>query len=233
MSPEKMFGIVLAGTDQDFSQELLAAFQNRFPIDYLRLLLRSEKPETLGLGSYLIYELGAKARGLLEDIVPLLSNRDPQIRGDAINALKDCMTKFDALALGKVLEKLADPDPFVQRTAMRFVQSCEQSLLVTGVFRAAEMNPGTVFEELPGFITKTTFSLRRSVPVTSHTLVRLLRHQSPVARRFGAALATRPRFIVDETYLDLASDMDEKECRNLVAWARERPCLSHAETRKL
>jgi len=224
----------MSGEDTDFSQELWAAFANGFPIDNLKPLLTSTDQKILGLGAYLIYELGAKARPLLDDIVPLLKNSDPQIRGSAIIAIEECATKFDTHALGKVMESLNDPDPFVQRITMRFIQSCERNVLEVGIRKAAEMNPGTIFEELPGYLSKTVFCFRRLVPVSAEILESLLTHEDPVANRFGVGLATRPRLIVDVNFVTLASQLEDKECRNLVNWAMERPCrLTYAESMKL
>jgi hypothetical protein len=233
MSPEKMIKLVMSGKDSDFSQELWSAFENGFPIENLRPLLVSDDQKVLGLGTYLIYELGEKVRCLLEDIVPLLGNENPQIRGDAVIALGECATKFDTLALGKIIELLADTDPFVQRIVMRFIQSCERNMLNVGVFKAAEMNPNTTFSELPKYLTETIFHLRSDAPVSAQTLEKLLSHSNPIAIRFGVGLATRPRQIVDETFIDMAIHIEDEECRNVLKWSQERPCLTYAENMKL
>ncbi|MCP5087959.1 MAG: hypothetical protein GY952_14290 [Rhodobacteraceae bacterium] len=233
MSPEKMIELVMSGKDSDFCQELCSAFWNGFPMENLRPLLVSTDPEILSLGSYIIYELGAKARCLLDDIVPHLDNEDAEIRANAIIALGECATKFDKSAIGKIIEMLDDPDSFVQRIAMRFVQSCDRGMLNVGIFQAAKMNPGTVFEELPGYLGETFFHIYQPVPISAEILENLLSHESPVAKRFGVGLATRPRLIVDESFIDLAAQIEEEECCNIVAWARERPCLIYAETMKL
>ncbi len=223
----------MSGKETDFSQELVSAFRNSFPIENLRPLLVSDDPAILSLGSYIIYELGPKARCLIDDIVPHLGNSDPQIRGTAIIVLKECATKFDAFALGKVIKLLDDPDPFVQRIAMFFVQSCERAMLDVGVLKTAEMYPGTIFEELPNYLGKTIFRLRRARPVSVEILRELLSDESPVANRFGVGLATRPRLVVDESFIALAAQVDDKECRNVLKWSRERPCLPYAEAMKL
>lgn len=223
----------MAGEKTDFSQELWAAFRSGFPIENLRPFLVSGNQEVVSLGSYLIYELGATARCLLDDIVPLLKNDDPQVRGSTIVALGECATKFDFLALGKVIEMLNDHEPFVQRITMRFIQSCERSMLNVGVVEAAKMNPSTVFSDFPSYLGNSALGLGRVIPISAENLRKLLSHTDLVANRFGVALATRPRMIVDEAFISLATKVDDEECQNIVKWSRERPCLTYAEIMKL
>ena len=91
----------MTGKETEFSEELCSAFWNGFPNENLRPMLVSNNPEILSLAAYLIYELGAKVRCLLDDIIPLLGNEDPQIRASAVIALGECATKFDTIALGR------------------------------------------------------------------------------------------------------------------------------------
>lgn len=234
MSPEKMIELTLAGTKTDYSQELWSAFRNGFPIENLRPLLVSKNPEVTDLGAYLIYELGADVRCLLTDIVPLLDNADPQIRGSAVIALQECATKFDTTALGKVIELLDDPDPFVHRIVMRFIQYCEVGMLIAGVNEAAVTQKGTIFEQFPRII-GSFFSRRANQSSTglADVIDRLLRHENPVANRLGVGLATRPRLVADENLIDLAECVAEEECRNIVKWARKRAPKVYAITMRL
>jgi len=220
MSLEEMMELALSGKNTDFHQELLSAFYSGFPMENLRPLLVSGDPEILGLGSYLIYELGPRARSLLDVIVPLLNNESPRVRADAIIALQECATRFDTQALGRIIELLNDIDPFVQRIAMRFVQACEHGMLLSGVITAADSNPGTIFAELPGYLIQKVFYSYISVPVSADTLERLLSHADPDAVRFGVGLATRPREFVDETFIDMAAHIEDEECRNVLESAR-------------
>jgi len=232
MSPEEMMTLVLSGSEQDFSQELWKAFLNGFPMDNLQKLLRSEEAEVLNLGVYLVYELGARARCLIDDIVPILNNDDAQNRGSVIIALQECVTKFDEVVLGKLVEGLADYDPFVQRMAMGFVQSCDRGLLDIGVHKAANDNPNSVFSEFPECLVKRIFRMYRVMPISKEVLVKLASHENPIANRFGAGLAARPRMIVDEGFLDLINP-DDEECRSLAASARQQMSSTYAEVMRL
>lgn len=224
----------MTGKVTEFSQELCLAFWNGFPIENLRPMLVSSNPEILSLAAYLIYELGAKVRCLLDDIVPLLDHEDPQIRTSAVIALGKCATKFDTIALGKVIELLDDPDPFVHRIVMRFIQYCEVGMLIAGINEAAATKKGTVFEQFPRVISS-FFSRRanRSSSGLPNILKWLLSHENPIANRLGVGLATRPRLIADENLIDLAERVEEEECRNVVKWARKGAYLVYAETLRL
>ncbi|WP_233270509.1 hypothetical protein [Chachezhania sediminis] len=217
MTPEEMIQLVVSGSEDDYSQELNSAFHNGFPIEHLKPLLTSKNIEIQGLGSHLAYELGPKVRPLLEEIVPLLESERPQIRSDAIIILLDCATRFDAEPLGKVFCLLDDPDPFVQRGAMRFVQHCERAELNVGINAAARLCPGTVFEDFPRFLGKDFYNYR---PISRAILRQLLLHESVVAKRLAVGLASRPRQVVDKTFLDLVSEATEEECQNVLLWAR-------------
>jgi hypothetical protein len=220
MSPEEMIALVMAGDERCFGQELYGAFRKGFPIENLRPMLRSSDPEILGFGSYLVYELGARARGVIDDIVPLLESEYPQVRSDAMIALMGCATRFEGTALGKIICLLDDPDPFVQRGAMRFVQNCEDSQLAAGVFHASRHNPGTVFEDLPPFL---GMKWPGHGNISVKGMAKLLSHESPVAKRFGVGLAARPRMVVDDSLLEIAYKYDDEECRCVLDNARSRP----------
>lgn len=215
-----MIALVLSGDERCFGQELYGAFRRGFPIENLRPLLRSSEPETLGLGSYLVYELGGRARGVIDDIVPLLESEYPQVRSNAIIALMGCATRFEGTALGNVISLLDDPEPFVQRGAMRFVQNCEDSQLHAGVFHAARLNPGTVFEDFPSFL---GMKWPDHGNISAKSMAKLLSHESPIVKRFGVGLAARPRKVVDEGLLEIAYQYDDEECRLVLDSARSRP----------
>ena len=221
MSPEKMIELVLTGEEYEFSQELCEAFWNGFPVENLRPLLASPSLRVQALGSYLVYELGGKARPLLDDIVSNLEHSDAQIRADAINCLADCVTKFDTDLAGRLVLMLADEDPFVQRIAMKFVQYCDRSVLNAGVLNAAKTASDTVFKEFPRCIGERPIGAWSALPVCVNSLARLTHHESPIARRFGVALAARPRLIVDETFLDIAAVVADDGCDVFIEAARQ------------
>jgi len=219
MSPEEMMSRALADDyDGSFTQELYSAFYNGFPIENLRPLLASTNKETQSLGVYLVYELGERLYPLVAEITDLLENESPSFRFDAIIALTECTTKDDAAALGQVIFCFDDHDTFVHRGVIQFVQKAKQWQLRLGVNEAARLRPDGVFGELPKILFATTRS--GCVPWVDK-IKTFLNHSDPIARRFGVALALRPRSIVDWNLLDLAEVVDEEECQNKIKWARE------------
>ena len=220
MSPEEMMSRALADDYVGgFTQELLSAFYKGFPIENLRTLLASENKETKSLAVYLVYELGDRLHPLISEITELLEHESPSYRFDAIIALTECTTKNDAAALGQIVLRFDDCDTFVHRGVMQFVQVAKGWQLRLGVQESARQKPEGVFADLPKILFSTTPSGR--VPL-AEKIKAFLGHSEPVARRFGVALALRPRFILDWNLLDLAELIDEEECQHMIQWARER-----------
>ena len=217
MSPSKLIENALSGEYvPDIGQELLKAFGQGFSVIKLRPLLRSTRPEVRGLGSYLAYELGEKCRPLLNDIVRLLDDENSQIRADAINTLSECITKFDEHALGRIISLLDDPDPFVQRQVIRSIQICGTSELNVGIHSAAAMNPKTVFVRFPKLIGGWR-------PISRRQIEKLWRSENPIARRLAVGMATRPRLVVDDSFLELVEGTDNSEFQMLTQDARKQP----------
>ena len=134
----------------------------------------------------------------------------------------------------KVIELLDDPDPFVHRIVMRFIQYVEVDMLIAGINEAAVTKKGTVFEQFPRVISN--FFSRRANQSPSglpNLLEGLLSHENPITNRLGVGLATRPRLIADENLIDLAERVEEEECRNVVKWARKSAYLVYAKTLRL
>jgi len=89
-------------------------------------------------------------------------------------------------------------------------------MLISGVVSAGNSNPGTIFAELPDHLIQTVFRWHKQVPVSADNLEILLSHDNPVAVRLGVGLATRPRQIVDETFIEMATHIKDEECRNVL-----------------
>lgn len=226
MSPEEMIRRAQSPDyDGTYGADLYSAFCSGFPIENLRPLLTSPLPRTRSLGCYLAYELGWPVHPFVPELTDLLNDPHPQNRSDTMIALRACTTRDDGEALGHVLLRLGDEDPFVQRGAMRFVQLCQRWQLRLALKNAANADPPSIFGELQ--------HVAQWRPITKDLIECLLAHPDKIAKRLGVGLAARPRLIVDETFLDIAANYDDAECANIVKWARERPLPIYAELRRL
>lgn len=214
MTPENMIRNLLSGKYGNYSQELYGAFYKGFPIENLRPLLTSDEPEAVSTGSYLVYELGAIARPLVKEIAALLDNPEPQVRSDAIIALRECAGKEDGLALGNIFLKLDDPDPFVRRGAMGYVRYSSVWQLKIAITEAGRMRPSTIFGEF-------SKNPLRYIRASKDQLEKLITNPNSIARRFGVGIACRAKLVIDKNYLDVADNCDDEEGLEFVRFTRE------------
>jgi hypothetical protein len=216
MSPDEMIRHALSdGYKGEFSQELYSAFCSGYPIENLQPLLTSNSINAVRTGAYLVYELGGLARPLVREIEALLDNPEPQIKSDAIIALRDCATtKANASALGKIILLLGDADSFVQRGVMAFVHACRLSQLELGTAEANKISPDSVFGVLAEAIKR---------PVSRDTIKALIEHPEPIAKRFGVGLAARPRDVVDLDFLKIAESWNDAEALEFLGFVWKHP----------
>ncbi len=229
MTPKKMISLLLSDGYEGkcYSKELYGAFLNGFPLENLRRLLLCDNYEAVTTGAYLVYELGWLVHPLVREIEGLLDHEDSQVRFDAIYALGECTTPSDGNALGRVLLLLDDPTPFVQRGVIMFIRSSDYWQLSIAVRVAAKMRPGTAFA------TVIATSIRGGRIFDSAKLKVLVSHKDPVVRRFAAGMATRPRLIVDEDFLDIAAACNDEEGIHAIDWARQKALPTYATQARL
>ena len=190
--------------DSSLSNELYRILHREFPIEGFRRLLTAKSDVAIGAAGFFVNEFGYKMHSFVKEITDLLDHKSPQIRFDAILGLRDCTTQADGEALGRVLLLLDDPDPFVHRGVMKFIQYSERWQLRAAVLRAAKLRPGTVFEEFRA-------EAGRFSPITARKVRKFIEHPDAIARRFGVGLAVRPREVVDERFLKIAERCNDEE----------------------
>ncbi len=224
MSPKSIMNLILSDGYQGecYSQELYGAFLRGFPLENLRRLLTSENDAAVQTAAYLVYELGWPVHPLVAEISELLQHAEPQVRFDAVHALRECTTKDDGEALGKAFLLLDDPSPFVHRGVIQFIQFAEDWKLRFAVHGAAKLRGGSVFETvISALIRKSPGILEKS------ELNKLVVHSDPIVRRFAAGMAIRPRHVVDEEFLDIALACNDEEGIRAVDWARDKALKAH------
>jgi len=163
-----------------------------------------------------VYELGYLARPLTNEITNLLHNNDLQIVSDAIIALRGCAQPKDTYALGKIITYLGHPEPFIQRGLMSFIRYCEPYKLKIGLRTALEWEPDPVFRTINEAVDSKGY-------FEKETLENLMRHASPIAKRFGVGLAMRAQSIVDLNMVEIAETWDDEEALGCLKSVREHP----------
>lgn len=220
MTPDEMIEQLLDPSsdthDGVIANDLLAAFRCDYPIENLRRLF---VPATIGAAAFLASELGQKVRPLLREVAELLEDGTPRVRGDAISAISQCTTWEDGWAIAKIVRALGDPHEGVRWMACKALRYMESSQVLAGLEYLHSNEPASIIASF-----KNAFlALERRPARATATLEKLLTHEDPVARRFGAAMAVRPRLFIDPTLVAVTAATKDAEVLELVREATEAP----------
>lgn len=226
MTPDEMIERLLDPSsdtgDGVLVNDLLGEFWGGYPIENLRRLL---VPDNIGDAAFLVSELGQKVRPLVREVAELLGHDSARIRFDAISALSQCTTWEDGWAIAKIIRALGDPHDGVRWMACKALRYMESSQLHAGLEYLHSHEPNSVFASF-----KNSFlAIERRPKKASGPLERLLHNDDPIARRFGAAMAVRPRLFIDPAFVALAASLEDAEVAKLIGDAREAPLPPWAE----
>jgi len=205
--------------------DLLSEFGRGFAIENLR---RLSTPHTEGDLAFLVSELGKKARPVLDEIVDLLQSASPRVRGDAIGALSQCTTWEDGPEVAKIVEGLGDPHPGVRWTAGNALRYMGSQTLEAGLEYLRQESGEAIASFRSWFL-----AIERRPETAEGVLRRLLNHDDPVARRFGAAMCLRPRLVIDPKRVALAEAASDPEIVDGVRSATPMPFWAVWERGKL
>jgi hypothetical protein len=219
MTPDEMIERLLGLSSDDaeggmIANELLAAFWRDYPIENLRRLF---VPAAIGYAAFLASELGRKVRPLLREVTELLEDGTPLVRGDAIEAIAQCATWEDGWAIAKIVKMLGDPHEGVRWTACNALRYMESSQVLAGLEYLRANEPTSIVASF-----KNSFLDLRRPGRAIAALEKLLTHEDPVARHFGAAMAVRPRLFIDPAFVAATAITKDAEVLKLVRKATER-----------
>ena len=113
----------------EVTNELLDEFFDGYPLDNLRLLLRSRDHTVVAAGAFIASELSFEALPLLDDIVDLLHHPYAPVRFGALDFLLGCVGSKDTESVLKALELLEDADSRVRFMAMNFASKLPEDVL--------------------------------------------------------------------------------------------------------
>ena len=211
-----MIEAILTGEDVD-AFELIGAFYRGYPVKNLSRLLCSNFRPAVAAGAYIANEIGSMLQPCVDELTALLDDESAQIRSDVIHALGRCANVKHEEALGRLLLTLNDPDPFVHRAAiLSIARSRDDTRLAYGARAAAKLAPGTVFEEIAQVF-------RSSEKIDTETLVWLIEHHDPIARRFAVGVACRAEIILDAERLAIAEYCNDETGRFVLTSMRKHP----------
>jgi hypothetical protein len=126
---ERILGTSSAADRDELAVELLDEFQRGRPIGELLPLLRSQDGNVVQVGIWIASELGASAKPLLADVVPLLGHARPAVRFFALDCVLVGASIADSSALASAVLLTDDPAPAVRWKALRFISSASTEQL--------------------------------------------------------------------------------------------------------
>jgi hypothetical protein len=226
MTPDEMIERLLDPSfdtdDGALVNDLLREFWRGYPIENLRRLF---VPSTLGDAAFLASELGQKVRPFLREIADMLEQDSAGIRFDANDAISECTTWEDGWAVAEIVRSLGDPHDGVRWMASKALRYMDSSQLLAGLEHLRSHEPLSVYA---GF--RNAFLTIEHYPRKAKaSLERLLKSEDPIARRFGAAMAVRPRLFIDPVFVALATSVGDEEVTRLVVEATKSPLPPWAE----
>lgn len=221
MTPQDMMSKLLAPGfegDGELGNALLSEFKKGFPIENLRPLLVSSNVHTQATAAFITAEMGFrlsfKLNCVVAEVTDLLDSKNSRTRFDAIEALGNCTTPADGTLLGRIMLRLDDEHAGVRWKVAQFICFAQRWQLRLAVENAAALRPGSAFEILAS-------AHGQYLMPTAKKVRWLLDHPDALVRRFGAAVAVRPREVVDERFVALAEHSGDAEVREIAASCRQ------------
>jgi hypothetical protein len=217
MTPQDMMSTLLEPGfegDGELANDLLSQFNKGFPLENLRPLLTSGNLHTQATAAFLVAEISPRLsfnmNCVVAEIADLLDSKVVRIRFDAIEALLGCTTPADGTILGRLMLRLDDEVFGIRWKVAQFVRLAERWQLRLAVENAVDLCPDSAFPILAK-------AHGQYLNATTNTVRWLLDHPNTLVRRFGAAVAARPRYVVDEHLLAMAEASHDVEVREIAA----------------
>ena len=169
----------------ELQNNLLREFQLGYPLNKLRLLLRSEDENITAAGMWIASELGAGVRPLFADIVDLIHHPALKVRFFSLDCVLVCAGVGDQRAINLGLDLVDDPEPAVRWKAMIFTSAVSDTVL-----RAALREP-VVDESARKRRQVLEILLDSAATHDSAAITARLADSDPLVRRYAAAIAAR------------------------------------------
>lgn len=119
--------------DENAANELLKAFFAGYPVDRLRLLLRSRSVSAVRAGVWIASELGAEASPLAEELPRLLEYPQKYVRFFAVDVVLASATSRSGEAIGKAVSLIDDPEESVRWKVLHLLARASREQLAAGL----------------------------------------------------------------------------------------------------
>lgn len=126
----------ILSTESDLGEvanDLLKAFFAGYPVDRLRLLLRSSNASAVRAGVWIASELGGDAAAMAQELPNLLDHAQTYVRFFAVDVALASATSQDGEALGKAVALIDDPEESVRWKVLHFLARASNEQLAAAL----------------------------------------------------------------------------------------------------
>ena len=130
---DQLISRIIADNDDAATHELLNECFAGYPVEKLRRLLNSDRPEAVEAGAWIASELGEQVAALIPDLRQLLSHPSRRVRFFVLDGLLNAGTAEHGEELGAAMETIQDPDEAVRWKAMNFLARASDEQLTASI----------------------------------------------------------------------------------------------------
>ncbi len=198
------------GGDGTLVNDFISELGTTIPLENLKLFFLSDNPATRAAGAFLSTFMGRRRNlnFMIDTLAPLLDDPRERVRADVIESITEFAEHKDAQLLGRVMLHLDDESRLVRYIMVSFIQHGPYWMLQRAIDNAAKLKPGSAFSDIRDIYDRRP---------TAETIRMMLNHSSATVRRFGVALAGKPRKIVFYRFLEEAEESPDEEIKLLAA----------------
>jgi hypothetical protein len=193
---------VLHTGDDAAAYDLLTEFQRGYPLANLRCLLQSDDNRVVKAGAWILSEMGNQAASLIDDMAPLLTHEDPQVRGYALDSVLLGASSRDGRVVSTAVGLVDDPDPAVRWAALWFLTRSQAEQLEAALSETSDCGLSECVRWLRDSL---------SMPQTCDRALAALSEIDWRTRAFGAAAAARLAQAGDDRAIRAAAESEDLE----------------------
>ncbi|MEU1719158.1 hypothetical protein [Nonomuraea sp. NPDC005692] len=190
------------------ANDLLNELFDGYPVENLRVLLRSGDDDAVQTGAWLLSELGEPAEPLLDEVPGLLAHPRPQVRFFAVEFVLLAADERHADVIAQTLALSRTSDTGIRWKVLHLLAMASTEQLMAGLSRLADPEVGRLTAGLVASDTEDP---------DPGEVVAALEGDDPVARLFAAAIATRMAED-DPALLRLAARVGDEEVSSFAQW---------------
>jgi hypothetical protein len=205
---DRVLARVLAGKwGSGIGNELLKEFSRGYPVERLSKLLESDDEGVIEHGVWLASELGAGARPILSELLPLYEYPNRRIKYYAIELALTAATEQDGEVIAQAVRLIRDPEQPVRRAAFELLTRADAARLAASLPHIDDPDIAELLEW--------ALEIESESREDDEIMPRL--RDSDVVRWIFAAVAAARIYGRNPHYLELAASLGESDAQSIAA----------------